>query len=793
MSSVVRKLISFFLAPESPPFEFTPLPTTRSFRVFHLLPQNPQDKPSNDLSGVLRGRIDVLNLDHGCRYNALSYCWEGSIEPSPYTHQNKDRILIDDTDGRTTQLPISPALSTALRYLRAQPGQALPLFIDQICINQNDNTEKSHQINLMGDIYRSCKCVVAWLDVGTRYTDALFDFLPQISENELLLQLSQNPQRTSPVLKAAMDRRTDFSDDEAAVRQDFEKMVALTRDHWLRFPHRGFLDICLRRWFRRIWIVQEACLGHDMVFVCGSRMCPSDALHAAAQFELLASTFAKLEAARPSPTEQYKQAKWDKKAMRNSYHGSALVDRIFRDRSAALRPSADGGHAAVMRRGLDNLVIRFNVDTMVQGPYSRLGSSNPSDCIYALKGLVREGDPVSDRLAVDYDLSPAAVFTDFTRLLYQTATPSPPIDTLFLSQADTKVITDLPSWVPDWSSHIAIPHGYRRGCYPEFNAGGTKLGTPEMDFVGPNILKIQAVPLSEITDVGTHYMQFSTRKLADAMASPGIVARTIFNFFREVRELCKLASTKPGSASIPSPTHSKVDEAAWVTSTGGHGLKQTLEKSLLGNKTVDGKPFLGYLWEFQLKMEALPTIFERRREGLEGISQIWAAASLSAKTVTTTKGPSFITSPRLRAAFVYCISRLWIELRHIFWLWKYLCCLPGLFLVVGIEAEDMMYGAVFGVVRDDIPIGWLKSILEQHVRRKCFVSAAGHVGLGPVGTLEGDVVVVPIGASMPAILRRGKTAKDTWKYVGEAYVHGFMNGEAFTGKEKLETRWFEID
>lgn len=38
-----------------------------------------------------------------------------------------------------------------------------PLFIDAICINQHDPEEKPRQVQLMGDVYRQAKQVVAWL------------------------------------------------------------------------------------------------------------------------------------------------------------------------------------------------------------------------------------------------------------------------------------------------------------------------------------------------------------------------------------------------------------------------------------------------------------------------------------------------------------------------------------------------------------------------------------------------------------------------------------------------------
>jgi hypothetical protein len=792
MFQVFQKWVSLCLAPVPRPetqsyiatYEYGRLPaSTRSFRVFHLFPQRlGEQTPRDDLSGPIRGRIVAMDIDEGCRYDALSYCWEGSINPSPYARQRKDRIMIEEAGGSQSQLLISPALSTALRYLRAR-GQSLPLFVDQICINQADQSERSRQVNLMGDIYRNCESVVAWLDIGTKHTDALFDFLPRImlSGNKFLLQLIRHPQRQSRILKTAVEKPTNFGDD-AMLKQDVETMIGLTREHWGQFPHRGFLDICLRRWFRRIWIVQEACLGPNMVFVCGRRSCSAEALEVASNFEMLASSVGHLEGARPL---EHHQGKWDREAMHSALLGTTVLFRIFRERAAALGPSLEGQNI-MMRRGLANLVTRFNVDIMAHGPWIRLGSSDPKDHIYALKGLVPHGDPVLENLVTDYDLPAAKIFTDFTRLLLDPSIGTPAIDTVLLSQMETKTkkIHGLPSWVPDWSSEVLVlPHGYRAGSFPIFNAGGGNRAPytySEVDASRPGILRVKAILLCEIERAGIHFMVHSSRRLSHPLESPTVLPRSIFHFFGEVRELCEWASKLPNSASISSTDD--LDEAIWVTSTGGHGLKQTTERSLLGSQMANGKPLLGYLWEFQLQMDILPTIMKRRRDSLASIAKTWSA---------NTHGPTgnrlpFI--PTLRASFIHWASRLLVEVLHLYWLYRFFIMKP--YLLLREDVEDMLYHGIFGVQKIDV--GILKSVLDRHTRRKCFASRRGHVGLGPVGTHPGDVVVVPLGATVPFILHPGPTAEDPWTYVGEAYCHGFMDGEALMAGNGLDMRWFEI-
>lgn len=69
--------------------------------------------------------------------------------------------------------------------------------------------------------------------------------------------------------------------------------------------------------------------------------------------------------------------------------------------------------------------------------------------------------------------------------------------------------------------------------------------------------------------------------------------------------------------------------------------------------------------------------------------------------------------------------------------------------------------------------------------RRLFTTENGYMGLGP-GTMEpGDVVVLIAGARTPFILRPQKEPSSTaqYQFVGEAYLHGIMNGEAALGRE----------
>lgn len=78
------------------------------------------------------------------------------------------------------------------------------------------------------------------------------------------------------------------------------------------------------------------------------------------------------------------------------------------------------------------------------------------------------------------------------------------------------------------------------------------------------------------------------------------------------------------------------------------------------------------------------------------------------------------------------------------------------------------------------------SMLYRNLGRKPFLTESGYVGIGPGGMKKGDVVSVFLGAELPYVLRRAGDVGG-WFLVGDAYVHGVMDGEIVEKGSSLET------
>lgn len=132
------------------PFHYSPL-NVGEIRLLNL-------KSNKDSSTILSGElftVGPLELDSGLNdslpsYEALSYV--RGIAPASC------HIQINDC-----QFPIWPNLEAALRALAKQRTERL-LWIDAICINQNDNAEKNRQVRMMRSIYNRAEGVLIWID-----------------------------------------------------------------------------------------------------------------------------------------------------------------------------------------------------------------------------------------------------------------------------------------------------------------------------------------------------------------------------------------------------------------------------------------------------------------------------------------------------------------------------------------------------------------------------------------------------------------------------------------------------
>lgn len=112
--------------------------------------------------GVIRCDLSSASLLKPPVYTALSYAWGDSTDARPV-----------EVNGVIFNISIN--LERALVQLNARGEQLL--WIDALCVNQEDKYEKSQQILRMGQIYSTAKKTVAWLGPGDPDSSCAMDVL----------------------------------------------------------------------------------------------------------------------------------------------------------------------------------------------------------------------------------------------------------------------------------------------------------------------------------------------------------------------------------------------------------------------------------------------------------------------------------------------------------------------------------------------------------------------------------------------------------------------------------------
>ena len=132
--------------PFSHHFAYDPLPVPKDSRPYIRLMTLQPAKLGEDL----RSDIRVWLLDEAPPYEALSYCW-GPVQPICFLHLNEKKLAI------------TPNLHSALYHISMTRKNSLTIWVDAVCINQGDNTEKAEQVSLMREIYERASRTVVWL------------------------------------------------------------------------------------------------------------------------------------------------------------------------------------------------------------------------------------------------------------------------------------------------------------------------------------------------------------------------------------------------------------------------------------------------------------------------------------------------------------------------------------------------------------------------------------------------------------------------------------------------------
>ena len=176
--------------------------------------------------------IIQTTLEQAPAYETLSYVWGTN-------HQDQ---IVTLKDGKF--LRITRPLKEALPLVEKQCKTGY-LWIDQICIDQDDMIERGHQVKLMGQIYTKCSRVLVWLGWTTAFDE----------ENCYADNLAQ-----SQLSKATRVPRIPTVDHLIhGLRKVMRPGASSKRSSRLR--------VLQSEWFQRAWVFQEIVLPPSAMFI----------------------------------------------------------------------------------------------------------------------------------------------------------------------------------------------------------------------------------------------------------------------------------------------------------------------------------------------------------------------------------------------------------------------------------------------------------------------------------------------------------------------------------------------
>lgn len=195
-----------------PPATLPPLPSESSIRLLWLLPGGKGDP--------IECYIRVQSLSSGPLFSAISYTWADDNGDD----SNCEEVILD---GQPVH--VSRNCYAALKRVRKAATTSI-IWIDAVCIDQNHAEERGHQVKLMPQIYLQAQTVFVYVGEHHSGSRDLCDTIWQIS-------LAQDPDHFTKLL------------------------VRVSNSAWHSF--------LARKYFSRLWILQELALAKRAIVLCG--------------------------------------------------------------------------------------------------------------------------------------------------------------------------------------------------------------------------------------------------------------------------------------------------------------------------------------------------------------------------------------------------------------------------------------------------------------------------------------------------------------------------------------------
>ncbi|KAF2757536.1 hypothetical protein EJ05DRAFT_511333 [Pseudovirgaria hyperparasitica] len=787
-------------------------------------------KSSTPIQVSLR-TISMDLLGKKFHYDALSYYWGDGpqidpvfIRPVKNQRDGKDIKIFEDVYRASTfRIKVKRNLYSALQHLREENEDVI-LWIDAICINQQNQQEKEAQVARMAHIYRQASNVCIWLGHSNERCSNAMDFITRILGTPNL-------------------------DDFVRKKEHVQR--------WLDLAHLMRSD-----WFTRRWVIQELALAKEAVVHFGDRTISWDDLKDAVglfslHFDTIQQNFA--DADQRDMLQEIGEL--------DLLGAQVLVDVI----GNVFRRKADGTIYEPVA-GLETLVSSL----------STFNSSDPRDTIIALRNLAKETSGMFSRGTTryapppppDYTKSVLVVYKEFVKWVVTTSKSlniicrhwalPPRVAESTLDPNQLAMSTELPSWVKkiSESKYGAMLDGRsgRKSAddfvgLPGHSAYNASYNIEAEVYFGATEYKTGLKPRTPLLPHGFVSLSDRTRQPSIPIRRETENHTQLFGLFGEPLSASDMAdqspwadqyiptSKSPQSSQFPSVKDGTTMQPINGTQPGRHALLNgtaedeetpqaeagAQEVNMNGHTSHIPKPLAKAILQVQKqqpnKHDAAPVDSDMTKkcepssvEAVEAEDSSIFARGIQISTITFATNPIADGVIPQKAIHLggYNKNSEYSQIKAPDKLWRTLVADRG---PDGGPTPAWYHRACLECLINDTVNGHInvKQLLEskkklQHVRK--FLERVRSIvwervifeadpmskqsnreslfGLGPATTLTNDIVCILFGCTVPVILREQKDEHDEvyYEFVGEAFVYGMMDGEAVTSmsEEELQER-----
>jgi hypothetical protein len=627
-------------------FPYDPL-TPTSIRLLRL-------SRSNSNSTSITGILSIFSLDAlpSIGFTTLSYVWgEKRYHPHTITLNDRPFSVLESVYSALETICDTPELRKAEWW-----------WIDSICIDQaNDpcaRRERSHQIQLMGTIYRDSKETIVWLGERHEDSDEAIEFLKVLARKKDWLKPNRN-----------LNQLGDAN--------------LLDKDKW-----KSVERILMRPWWTRVWTLQEFIIPSKLTFYCGSKGISRGVVGNA----LLSMDSCRRLKFDLIHTDTFLPA-WNRRRLWNWYE------------------HPKGGS---QRMGLIALMAYMGNCQATDG----------RDRIYSLLGLAGDGELAG---VLDYE---ASIEEIYCRLVVSFVRMYRSLDIicfadLFHGNEDEKL---LPSWVPDWRTNV-VPFVV---ALMASQSSRSHIGNFR--------------PLKNLSLV----VQKTAEYAAAGSSLPGV------KFSKDLRVLtCKAilidqidglggTYTKKGiqeyvQSTSPINSRSRTEGVDQISLDQDSALLNDIVRSLVLDREDRNLNYPTPITSFRSEFQQLCTIAMDDPKAVSSRFCNWFQPNkdllIRGHTLETLTGTTRASRPPKP---------------------------PGTKFLQRLQDTVGPYG----------------------MARRLITTDKGYIGMVSRRARKGDLVCVLFGCSIPVVLRKFSTGcsenskEDSYEFIGECYLHGFMNGEA---------------